>query len=167
MTSERSLADLVYRGEFGEALKAAGDLTPKKIHSLLFLEDGRHREDEGPCDEFLRLWYASIEDPYLRALAASWFADTYLTELAPVPNAEYIGANWRTESLRDLLKAVSDALLGWEVNEWTETPERPLPQESAGKWRAAGKILAELDLPPAVPLINPDPPEHQRMNAAD
>jgi len=154
--SEARLVDLVYEGRLEEALEIANRLTPEEIHAQLFRRDDRHLTDEGPCDEFLRYWYERIEDPYLRALAAEWFADTYLTELAPVANAEFIGAHWRTESLRTLIQAISEATLGWEVNEWTKTPEAPLSPESAEKWRAIGRILAELDLPPAVPQINPD-----------
>jgi hypothetical protein len=165
--TESRLADLVYDGQFERALDAAADLTPDGIRRRLLSDDQRWLLDEAPCDEFLRRWYATLTSPYLRAEAADCFVSAYTTELAPVPNGEYIGANWRTESLRSLLAEVSDALLGEKLRDLEETPEHPLPPEYAEKWRAAGRILAELDLPPAVPLINPDPPEHHRTIAAE
>ena len=42
----------------------------------------------------------------LRAEAAYNFSDTFMTELAPVPNGEFIGANMKTEALRQLLVTV-------------------------------------------------------------
>lgn len=154
MTGPR-LIDLIYDGEIDQAIERAAPFTPQEIHTQLFLEDDRHLKDEGPCDEFLRTWFASIESPYLRAEAADWFTGTYTTELAPVPNAEYIGAYMRTTSLRELIKKVADVILGPELKDLEETPEHPLDATSAERWRDVGSILADIDLPPAVSPVAP------------
>lgn len=154
--TEPRLADLVYERRFDEALAIAQRLVPDTIHQELFQHDDRHLTDEAPCDEFLRLWYSSLTSPYLRAEAADCFAGTYTTELAPVPNAEYIGANMRTGSLRDLIATISDVLLGPEFTDLEETPEHPLDKQSAERWRAIGRAIGEFELPPAVDAVAPN-----------
>ena len=61
----------------------------------------------------------------------------------------------RTESMRELIKKVASAILGPKLKNLEDTPEHPLDAASAEKWRAAGRILAELDLPLAVSPIAP------------
>lgn len=150
-----SFVDLVYSGQVDAAIEASRDLAPHVIYTRLFVEDKRHLEDQEPADVFVRAWYATLKSPYLRAEAAYEFADVFLTELAPVPNGEFIGANMKTEALRELLLAVSKACVGDEVNEWEITPEQPLPPASAAKWREIGRIIAALDFPPPVPAVAP------------
>jgi len=149
------LADLVYAGRLDDAINVAKDLHPDAIHRMLFLEDHRHLQDESPGDVFVRAWYSTLESAYLRADAAHTFSDTFMTELAPVPNGEFIGANMKTEALRQLLETVSRACLGAEVNDWARSPEQPLPAESAAQWREIGRVLAQLDFPPPVPAVAP------------
>ena len=150
------LADLIYQGNLDQAIELAKQLTPDEIRKRIFRADERHLHDEAPCDVFLRRWYSTIESPYLRAEAADCFVSAYTTELAPVPNGEYIGAYMRTESLRELIKKIASAILGPELKDLEETPDHPLDAASAKKWRAIGKILADLDLPPAVSPIAPE-----------
>lgn len=150
-----TLADLVYAGRIDDALVVAKDLNPRAVYEALFLADERFLADVDSPDVFVRAWYDTLGSPYLRAEAAHEFADVYLTELAPVPNAEFIGANMKTEAFRALLQTVAKACLGYEVNEWEETPEHPLPEASARKWRAVGFALDSLDFPPAVPVVAP------------
>jgi len=153
--SEPTLADLVYGRRLEQAIELGGQLNPQEIYNRLLRDDDRHLHDEAPIDEFLRRWFETLKSPYLRAEAADCFTSTYTTQLAPVPNAEYIGAYMRTASLRELIKKIADAILGPELKDLEETPEHPLTAESAVKWRAVGKILADLDLPPAVSPIAP------------
>ena len=155
LTASPELADLVYQGDLNQAIEAAEQLNPQEIYNRLFRDDDRHLDDEVPCDVFLCRWYATIESPYLRAEAADCFVGTYTTELAPVPNGEYIGAYMRTESLRALINKVASAILGPELKDLEDTPAHPLDKASAEKWRVAGRILAELDLPPAVSPVAP------------
>ncbi|MBC7517994.1 MAG: hypothetical protein H7248_03790 [Microbacteriaceae bacterium] len=149
------LADLVYQGDLDRAIEVAQPLTPDEIRKRLLADDERFLADQGPCDVFLRRWYATLKSPFLRAEAADCFVSAYTTELAPVPNGEYIGAYMRTESLRELITKVASAILGPELKDLEETPEHPLDGASAEKWRAAGRILAGLDLPPAVSPVAP------------
>lgn len=144
------LADLVYAGRVDDAIEAARDLHPRAIHRMLFQDDHRWLQDETPADAFVRAWFATLESAYLRAEAAHTFSDTFMTELAPVPNAEFIGAHMKTEALKQLLTAASRACLGPEVNDWAISPEQPLPAESAAKWQEIGRTLATLDFPPPV-----------------
>ena len=155
------LADLIYQGNLDQAIEIAKQLNPDEIRKRILTDDERHLYDEGPCDVFLRRWYSSLTSPYLRAEAADCFVSAYTTELAPVPNGEYIGAYMRTESLRALIKKISSALLGIEIRDLEETPEHPLDAASGERWRAVGRILAELDLPPAVSPIAPEEPEEE------
>lgn len=147
-----SLADLVYEGHHVEAIEVARDLHPRAVHRLLFLDDHRHLDDEGPAGVFVRQWYATLTSPYLRAEAAYNFADTFMTELAPYPDAEFIGARMKTDALRDLLGAVSKACSGSEVQGWAVSPEEPLTPEAAAQWKEIGRLLAALDFPPSVAL---------------
>jgi hypothetical protein len=149
------LADLVYAGRLDDAINVAKDLHPDAIHRMLFREDLRWLQVEAPGDEFVRAWYSTLESAYLRAEAAYTFSDTFMTELAPVPNGEFIGANMKTEALRQLLETVSRACLGAEVNDWAQSPRQPLPAESAAQWREIGRVLANLDFPPSVPAVAP------------
>ncbi|MGW9159655.1 hypothetical protein [Microbacterium sp. NPDC055665] len=150
-----SFVDLVYAGRVDEAIAAVSELTPHTIYTRLFVDDDRHLQDQDAGDVFVRAWYETLTSPYLRAEAAYEFADVFLTELAPAPNGEFIGANLKTEALRNLLTAISVACLGDEVNEWEETPEQPLPAASAAKWREIGRVIASLDFPPPVPRVAP------------
>lgn len=150
------LADLIYQGKFDQAIELAKQFNPEEIRKRLLTDDERFVGHQAPCDVFLRRWYATLESPYLRAEAADCFVSAYTTELAPVPNGEYIGAYLRTESLRELIKKVASAILGPELKDLEETPEHPLDKASAEKWRAAGRILAGLDLPPAVSPVAPE-----------
>lgn len=154
-TASSELADLVYQGDLDQAIEVAEQLNPQEIYNRIFRDDDRHLDDEGPCDIFLRRWYATLQSPFLRAEAADCFVSAYTTQLAPVPNGEYIGAYMRTESLRELIKKVASAILGPELKDLEDTPEHPLDKASAEKWRVAGRILAELDLPPAVSPMAP------------
>lgn len=151
------LAHLVYEMRIEEAVELARDLHPRAIHRILFQEDLRWLSDETPGDAFVRAWYATLESAYLRAEAAHTFADTFMTELAPVPNGEYIGANMKTEALRQLLLTVARACSGPEVNDWSRSPEQPLPAESSAQWREIGRVLANLEFPPPVPPVAPSP----------
>lgn len=153
--TEPRLVDLVYDGAFAQAIERAHSFAPHEVHTQLFLDDERHLEDAGPCDEFLRAWIDSIEFPFLRAEAADAFARCYTTELAPVPNGEYIGAYLLTRALHDALARVIEVILGDELKDLEETPRHPLSAESAARWRAVGRALAELDLPPAVSPVAP------------
>jgi hypothetical protein len=144
------LADLIYQGNMDQAIELANQLNPDEIRKRILYDDERFLDDQAPCDVFLRRWYQTLESPYLRAEAANCFVSAYTTELAPVPNGEYIGAYMRTESLRELIRKVASAILGPELKDLEDTPEHPLDAASAEKWRAAGRILAELDLPLAV-----------------
>lgn len=154
--SDRKLADLVYDGAIAAALECAATYTPEAIRNQLFRDDDRHLQDEASCDVFLRAWFSSLESPFLRAEAADWFTGAYTTELAPVPNAEYIGAYIQTQSLRDVIARVVEIVLGPELKDLENTPEHPLSAESAEQWRAVGKVLAALDLPPAVVPVAPE-----------
>ncbi|KNY05729.1 hypothetical protein [Microbacterium sp. GCS4] len=155
--SDVRLVDLMYRGEFDEAIEVARPFTPDEIYNQILRDDDRHLITAGPCDEFIRRWYETIDSPYLRAEAADCFVSAFTTQLAPVPNGEYIGAYLRTASLRDLIQKVSSALLGIEIRDLEETPEHPLDPDSARRWRKAGRILAALDLPePVSPIAPPD-----------
>lgn len=150
-----ALADLIYHGHLNQAIEVAKRLNPVEIYNRILRDDDRHLDDEAPCDAFLRRWYSTLESPYLRAEAADCFVSAYTTQLAPVPNGEYIGAYMRTESMRELIKKVASAILGPELKDLEDTPEHPLDAGAAEKWRAAGRILAELDLPLAVSPIAP------------
>ena len=158
MTSP-GLADLIYQGNLDQAIEIAKQLNPDEIRKRIFHDDDRHLYNEAPCDVFLRRWYSTLTSPYLRAEAADCFVGAYTTQLAPVPNGEYIGAYMRTESLRELIKKIASAILGVELKDLEETPEHPLDAVSAEKWRAVGRILAELDLPPAVSPVAPEEAE--------
>jgi hypothetical protein len=149
------LADLIYQGNMDQAIELANQLNPDEIRKRILYDDERHLHDEAPCDVFLRHWYQTLESPYLRAEAADCFVSAYTTELAPVPNGEYIGAYVRTDSLRELITKVASAILGPELKDLEDTPEHPLDAASAEKWRAVDRILAELDLPLAVSPIAP------------
>jgi len=153
--TKHAFVDLVYDGKISDALAAVKDLNPDAVYEALFVDDERHLKDEAPGDVFVRAWYNKLTSPYLRAEAAHIFADVFLSERAPVPNGEFIGANMKTEALRRLLKAVSEACSGYEVNEWEMTPERPLPAASAAKWRRIGRAIAQFDFPPPVPPVAP------------
>lgn len=154
--SESKLADLVYDGAMAEAIRSAAAYTPEAIRNQLFRDDDRHLHDEAACDAFLREWFSSLESPFLRAEAADWFVGAYTTELAPVPNAEYIGAHIQTQALRDVIARVVEIILGPELKDLEDTPDHPLSAESARRWRAVGRVLATLDLPPAVAPIAPE-----------
>ena len=156
------LADLIYQGNMDQAIELANQLNPGEIRNRIFCDDERHLHDEAPCDVFLRRWYQTLESPYLRAEAADCFVSAYTTELAPVPNGEYIGAYMRTESLRELIKKVASAILGPELKDLEDTPEHPLDAASAEKWRAVGRILADIELPPVVSPVAP--PEEAETN---
>ena len=156
------LADLIYQGNMDQAIELANQLNPDEIYNRIFRDDERHLHDEAPCDVFLRRWYQTLESPYLRAEAADCFVSAYTTELAPVPNGEYIGAYMRTESLRELITKVASAILGPELKDLEDTPEHPLDAASAEKWRAVGRILADIELPPVVSPVAP--PEEAETN---
>lgn len=150
------LSDLVYSGRIEDAIAAARDLHPQAIHRILFLDDHRWLKDEKPADAFIRAWYAAMQSAYLRAEAAHTFSDTYMTELAPVPDAEFIGAHMKTEAIKQLLVTVSRACLGPELNDWATSPEQPMPAESTAKWQEIGRVLETLDFPPPIPLASTD-----------
>ena len=103
------LADLIYQGNMDQAIELANQLNPDEIYNRIFRDDERHLHDEAPCDVFLRRWYQTLESPYLRAEAADCFVSAYTTQLAPVPNGEYIGAYMRTDSLRELITKIASA----------------------------------------------------------
>jgi hypothetical protein len=156
------LADLIYQGNLDQAIELANQLNPDEIYNRIFRDDERFLDDQAPCDVFLRRWYQTLESPYLRAEAADCFVSAYTTQLAPVPNGEYIGAYMRTDSLRELITKIASAILGPELKDLEDTPEHPLDSASAEKWRAVGRILAELDLPPVVSPVAP--PEEEETN---
>ncbi|TFC80110.1 hypothetical protein E3O45_02960 [Cryobacterium sp. TMS1-20-1] len=145
-----------------QAIELANQLNPDEIRNRIFRDDERHLHDEAPCDVFLRRWYQTLESPYLRAEAADCFVSAYTTELAPVPNGEYIGAYMRTESLREVITKIASAILGPELKDLDDTPEHPLDAASAEKWRAVGRILADIELPPVVSPVAP--PEEAETN---
>ena len=103
------LANLIYQGNMDQAIELANQLNPDEIYNRIFRDDERHLHDEAPCDVFLRRWYQTLESPYLRAEAADCFVSAYTTQLAPVPNGEYIGAYMRTDSLRELITKIASA----------------------------------------------------------
>jgi hypothetical protein len=70
-----------------------------------------------------------LESAYLQADAAHTFSDNFMT--------------------------VSRACLGAEVNDWAQSPEQPLPAESAAQLREIGRVLSKLDFPPPVPAVAP------------
>ena len=156
------LADLIYQGNMDQAIELANQLNPDEIYNRIFRDDERHLHDEAPCDVFLRRWYQTLESPYLRAEAADNFVSAYTTQLAPVPNGEYIGAYMRTDSLRELITKIASAILGPELKDLEDTPEHPLDAASAAKWRAVGRILADIELPPVVSPVAP--PEEAETN---
>lgn len=137
------IARLVDAGNIVEALKAAHGLTPERVRTLLFRGDG-FMEDSGPYGEFLSRWYESLTSPYLRAEAADWFAQAYLTELADVENAEFLGAKMATESKREVLKHLMETIQSHDLLDWTTSPERPLTKDQYNSWQKIARKLKEL-----------------------
>lgn len=140
------IADLVDAGKIGDAVQQAHGLTPQRVRELLFASGGFMR-DSGPYDEFLRRWYATLESPYLRAEAADWFCQAYLTELADVPGAEQYGAALATESKRDVLEHLASEMRGRNISDWSTSPEEPLSKAQVRAWADASYVLASVRLP--------------------
>lgn len=149
------LADLIYEGEFSEAIDLAENLSVHKVYSIIFDDDKRWTDSGKACDEFIRRWFREIKDPYRRAELGYSMPSAYTVQMAEVENAEYIGAHMFTSSLRDVIYSLADQLSENTVSWVRETPEKPLTEEDARRWIAVGKILAELDLPQPVDPFDP------------
>lgn len=137
------IARLVNTGNINEALKAAEGLTPERVRSLLFSGDG-FMKDSTPYGDFLSRWYESLNSPYLRAEAADWFAQAYLTEIADVKNAESIGAKMATESKREVIKHLAETIESDDIADWTMSPEKPLSRNQHSAWQKIARKLREL-----------------------
>lgn len=144
MTSD--LSSFVDRGDLDAALRAAQGLTPERVKELLFIGDG-FMTDSAPYGEFISRWYNSLSSAYLRAEAADWFAQAYLTEIADVPHAEEIGAKMATESKRLVIKYLAESTGGKDLEDWATSPERPLSQDQLNAWRKASQQLREISVP--------------------
>lgn len=138
-----SIARLIDAGQIDEALKAAQGLTPERVRTLLFSGEG-FMENSGPYGVFLSRWYESLNSPYLRAEAADWFAQSYLTELADVENAESLGARMATESKRAVIKHLADTIQSNDIADWTTSPEKPLSKEQHSNWQKIARKLNEV-----------------------
>ena len=140
------LGRLVDKGEIDEALLRAKGLTPQKVRELLFSGDG-FMKDSAPYDEFIARWYCSLNSPYLRAEAADWFAQAYLTEIADVPNAEQIGAEMATESKKQVIRYLAQSIDGKGLKDWAMSPEKPLSRKQLEAWKQASNRLREISIP--------------------
>ncbi|WP_433930193.1 hypothetical protein [Curtobacterium flaccumfaciens] len=147
MSNEMSeIASLVDGGRIGDAVRAARGLTPQRVRELLFASGG-FMQDSGPYDEFFRRWYATLESPYLRAEAADWFCQAYLTELADVPGAEHYGAALSTDSKRAVRDHLAREMRGRNISDWSMSPEEPLSKTQVRAWSTAADELAAVRLP--------------------
>ena len=140
------LGKLVDRGDIDGALLAARGLTPKRVRELLLSGDG-FMTNSAPYGEFISRWYNSLTSPYLRAEAADWFAQAYLTEIADVPGAEQTGAAMSTESKKGVIRYLAESIGGRDVADWATSPERPITQQQLGGWKAVAQQLREITLP--------------------
>ncbi|ALG30369.1 hypothetical protein AOZ07_16205 [Glutamicibacter halophytocola] len=137
------IARLVDAGKIDEALKAANGLTPERVRTLLFSGAG-FMENSGPYGEFLSRWYESLNSPYLRAEAADWFAQAYLTEIADLKNAEFLGAKMATESKREVIKHLADTIDSKDIEDWTTSPEKPISKDQHNHWQKIAQKLKVL-----------------------
>jgi hypothetical protein len=140
------LSRLVDRGEIEEALHRAEGLTPQKVRELLLSGDG-FMKNSAPYGEFISRWYTSLNSPYLRAEAADWFAQAYLTEIADLPNAEQIGAEMATESKKQVIAHLAQSIDGKDLADWAMSPEKPLSPTQLQAWKKASRQLREISIP--------------------
>lgn len=103
--------------------------------------------DSAPYGEFISRWYRSLSSPYLRAEAADWFAQAYLTEIADVPNAEYIGAEMATESKKQVIRHLAQSIDSTDIADWAISPERPLSPAQLAAWKKVALHLRAICLP--------------------
>ena len=143
---DHSISRLVDRGEIDAALLAVKGLTPERVRQLLFSGDG-FMINARPYGEFIARWYASLSSPYLRAEAADWFAQAYLTEIADIPHAEHLGALMSTESKRHVLEYLAETAAGKDLEDWAASPERPLSQKQLEGWKKISRQLRGLSFP--------------------
>ena len=141
-----NLGQLVDRGAVDQALEAARPLTPRAVRDSLFATGG-FMEDSTPYGEFVSRWYDSLDSPYLRAEAADWFAQSYLTELADVADAETVGARMATGSKGDVLRHLTTSLLSRDLEDWNTSPEKPLDNEEFEAWRQLARTIQRLRTP--------------------
>ncbi|ROP61513.1 hypothetical protein [Curtobacterium sp. PhB115] len=140
------IAALVDQGKIGDAVHEARGLTPQRVRELLFASGGFMR-DSAPYDEFFRRWYATLESPYLRAEAADWFCQAYLTELADVPGAEQFGPALSTDSKREVVAHLAREMRGRNISDWSKSPEEPLSKAQVRAWRDASYELGAVRMP--------------------
>jgi len=141
-----NLGQLVDRGEVDEALQTARPFTPRAVRDSLFATGG-FMEDSTPYGEFVSRWYDGLDSPYLRAEAADWFAQSYLTELADVADAETVGARMATGSKADVLRHLTTSLLSKDLEDWNTSPEEPLTNDALEAWRQLARTIQGLGTP--------------------
>lgn len=104
-------------------------------------------KDSSPYGEFISRWYNSLKSPYLRAEAADWFAQAYLTEIADVPNAENIGAEMATDSKKQVIRYLAQSIDGKDIKDWAMSPEKPVSPKQLEAWHKASRQLREISIP--------------------